>query len=78
MFKKALYSLCTGTLCQATETTDGTSLVTRENGRMVRRTVNTSGKAYGARAVSYADAYFEFPFATMEIIGDEYIYENKT
>ena len=75
MYKKALYTLCNGTLCQATASSDGMTVVTRENGRMIRRTVSGRGKVYGARAVSYADAYFEFPHGTMEILGETIIYD---
>ena len=37
-----------------------------------------SGKIFGARAVSYADAYFEFADSTVEILGEEIIYDVKT
>ena len=79
MYKKALYSVGGGELCQASEADGVISVRIRENGRILRRYMTRpNGKIYGARAVSYADAYFEFPFATLEIMGEEKIYEHKT
>ena len=45
---------------------------------MVRRQLLLpGGKSFGARVVSYADAYFEFPFAALEILGEEILYADK-
>ena len=50
-----------------------------EGGKTVRRQIALpSGKIFGARAVSYADAYFEFADSTVEILGEEIIYDVKT
>lgn len=79
MYKKALYSIGGGELCQAVESGGMITVLTRENGRILRRQMTRpNGKVYGARAVSYADAYFEFPFGTMEIMGEEVAYVDKT
>ena len=78
MYKKPLYKVCSGSLVQASVSGGDAVVVTRENGRILRRQMSLPvGKVYGARAVSYADAYFEFPFATLEVIGEERIYERK-
>lgn len=79
MYKKALISVGGGMFCQATANDEGLTIITRENGRMIRRQMTASGtKAFGGRAVSYADAYFEFPFATVEVMGEEVMYAVKT
>ena len=80
MFREPLYFICNGAYCQAVQN-DETDLtvIAREDGRMIRRKVGlTAGKQYGARSVSYADAYFEFPFGTVEILGEETVYAKKT
>ncbi|MCI8458725.1 MAG: hypothetical protein HFE46_03540 [Clostridia bacterium] len=78
MYKKALVSLGAGELCQASASGAGVVAVVRENGRMVRRQLLLpGGKSFGARVVSYADAYFEFPFAALEILGEEILYADK-
>ncbi|MDE6399211.1 MAG: hypothetical protein K2L51_07810 [Clostridiales bacterium] len=75
MYKKPLISVSGGELCQATATDAGAIIITREGGRMVKRQMLLpSGKVFGARAVSYGDAFFEFPFATLEMIGEEVVY----
>lgn len=79
MFKAPLYFICNGTCCQAIENGQDITLIAREDGRILRRKIGkASGKQYGARTVSYADAYFEFPFGTVEILGEEMTYETKT
>ena len=79
MFKTPLYFICNGTCCQAIESGGEVTLIAREDGRILRRKIGkASGKQYGARAVSYADAYFEFPFGTVEVLGEEMTYEAKT
>lgn len=75
MYKKSLVRVGAGTLCQASLQANGTVVLVRENGRIVRRTVLSSGKAIAARAVSYAQARFECPFAVLEIVGEEVLYE---
>lgn len=80
MYKKPLISVGGGALCQATATDTGALVITREGGRMVKRQMSLpGGKVFGARAVSYGEAYFEFPFATLEMIGEEVVYHaNET
>lgn len=79
MFKEPLYFICNGECCQAIESGLDVTLIVREDGRILRRKVGTAAaKQYGTRAVSYADAYFEFPFGTVEILGEEVTYEQKT
>ena len=78
MYKKALYSIGSGTFCQSRGNDNGVSVITRENGRMIRRTITLpNGKIFAARAVSYADYYFELGSGTLEILGEEIIYDNK-
>lgn len=79
MYKRALYSVCNGAFCHSVKTDGGVLLFTREGGKTVRRQIALpSGKVFGARAVSYADAYFEFVDSTVEILGEEIIYDVKT
>ena len=79
MYKKALIAVCEGTLCQATAAENGIVIHTRENGRVLRRQMALPcGKIFGARQAGYGDAVFEFPFATLEILGEEMWYANKT
>lgn len=79
MYRKPLYTLGTGAFCQAATVNGNVTVITRENGRIIRRQMSLpGGKIFGARAVSYADAYFEFPFATLEVLGEETVYEVKT
>lgn len=74
MYKSALVAVCGGTLCQATGDNPVT-IITRENGRLIRRKMlPAGGKIFGARTVSYADAYFSYPFGSVEILGEEEIY----
>lgn len=74
MYKKALVSVCGGALCQATGDNPVT-VITRENGRIIRRSLQPAGgKVFGARTVSFADAYFTYPFGTVEILGEDEIY----
>ena len=78
MFKTPLYFICNGTCCQAIENGQDVTVIAREDGRMIRRKIGkAAGKQYGARCVSYGDAYFEFPFGTVEILGEEMTYEKK-
>ncbi len=79
MFKKALYSVSDGAFCHSSKIDGGVSVFTREDGKIVRRQITLpSGKIFGARTVSYADAYFEFANATVEILGEEVGYAVKT
>ena len=79
MFREPLYFICNGTCCQAVQNGEEITVIAREDGRMIRRKVGLSaGKQYGARCVSYGDAYFEFPFGTVEILGEEMTYGQKT
>ena len=80
MFKEPLYFICNGTCCQAVQSDENElTVIAREDGRMIRRKVGlAAGKQYGARCVSYGDAYFEFPFGTVEIFGEETAYAPKT
>ena len=75
MFRKALYAIGSGTFCQAIADGDGTLVHTRENGRIVRRLLLPGGKAVGVRPASYADTFFAFPFATVEVFGEEVMYD---
>lgn len=78
MYKKALYRVCEGELCHAAQNGDNVIILSREGERIIRRQMDAAGgKIFGARAVSYADSYFEFPFATLEVIGEEIVYERK-
>ena len=76
MYRKALYSVSAGELFHATEESDGIiTVITREDGRIIKRMFNrTGGKVFGARAVSYADSYFTYPFGTAEVLGEEIIF----
>lgn len=76
MYKKPLVSLGAGTLCQLTATDTGALVVSREGGRTVQRQILLpGGKVFGARAVGYGEAYFAFPFATLQIVGEEKVYD---
>ncbi len=75
MFKEPAYCVCDGACCQAIETNGEIVFISRENGRMIRRYLPPSGGQYGARTVGYGDAYFEFPFATVSVLGEEMIYD---
>lgn len=78
MYKKALYGIGNGTFCQSRGNADGISVITRENGRMIRRILTLpNGKIFAARAVSYADYYFELNGGSLEILGEEIIYDGK-
>lgn len=77
MFRKALIAIGGGRLCHATAQNDGYVVLTRENGRIIRRQLTAGGKVFGARQVGYGEAYFEFPFATVEILGEEITYTDK-
>ena len=70
MYKKNLYYVCSGEVCQAYADGENTVLITRDEGRILRRMM-TGGKAYGAREVSYADGYFESATGCAEILGNE-------
>ena len=70
MYKKNLYYVCSGEVCQAYADGKNTVLITRDDGRILRRMM-TGGKAYGARGVSYADGYFESETGCAEVIGRE-------
>lgn len=76
MYRKATYAVGGGNLCQATEQDGVTTVMTRENGRIVRRKITSGGKVFGLRAVSYGDAYFEFPCGRVEIVGEEINFES--
>lgn len=69
MYKKNLYFVCSGEVCQAYANGDNAVLITRDGDRIVRRFM-TDGKAYGARQISYADAYFEGESVSAEILGN--------
>ena len=75
MYKKNLYLVCAGELCQAYLKGENTVLVTRDNGRILRRLM-TGGKAYGARTVSYADAYYESESKAVEALGNQFTISN--
>ena len=78
MYKKAQYAVGSGTFCQSRGNDDGVSVITRENGRIIRRIISLpNGKIFAARAVSYADYYFEVGGGTLEILGEEIIYDGK-
>ena len=70
MFKKNLYYVCPGEVCQAYADGENTVLITRDDGRILKRLM-TGGKAYGARKVSYADGYFESETAAAELLGNQ-------
>ena len=79
MFREPLYFICNGACLQAVQSgEEDITVIAREDGRIIRRKVGISaGKQYGARCVSYGDAYFEFPFGTVEILGEEMAYAQK-
>ena len=77
MYKKATVFVGSGKLCQATATENGTLVTVHDGNRVVRRQMQHSGKVFGARAVSYADAYYEFPTGTMEVWGEEIVYADR-
>ena len=72
MYGKGLIAVCGGELCQAIGTESGTTLIVREDGRLVRREM-TGNKVSGGKIVGYGDAYFEFPFATVTVWGEEIV-----
>ena len=79
MFREPLYLICNGSCLQAVQDGEELTVIAREDGRIIRRKVGiAAGKQYGARCVSYGDAYFEFPFGTVEILGEEMTYVPKT
>lgn len=77
MFKKPLYKIGAGRLCQAIERDGVTTVLLCDNGRITERKLTGGGKVFGARTISYGDAYFTFPCATVEIKGEEIIYADK-
>lgn len=76
MYKKTLYYVCEGKLCHASAAADGMTVITEENGRLIRRKMTSGGKAFGARPASYGSGYFEFAECTVEIIGDDVRYKS--
>ncbi len=78
MFRAPLYRVCGGECCQVLDSGDAVQLIVREDGRMIRRMLEKkAGKQYGVREVSYADAYFEFPSATVEMVGEELLFTRR-